>query len=227
VSTAPGVDGQGSKTLDRGVRVLEALAERQDGMTVGELADHLGTHRAAIYRLVRTLAQHRLVRKGPAGRYGLGIGLVALARRAVGDVREVAMPELMLIAEELGATAYLTVAEADEAVVVATAEPQQSHMHVTYRVGFRHPITRGASGLAILSARPPQDGERPEVEEARRRGYATSVGELQRGAHAVAVAIPAGRTEACLGVVALADLDVERVATRLKEAAETISGSLA
>jgi len=221
------VEGQGSKTLDRGVRVLEALAEHRDGLTVGELADELGTHRAAIYRLVRTLVQHRLVRKGPAGRYGLGVGLVALARSAVGDVREAAMPELLLVSEELGATAYLTVAEEDEAVVVATAEPRQSHMHVTYRVGFRHPVDRGASGLAILSARPPSEGERSEVDEARRRGYATSVGELQQGAHAVAVAIPSARTEACLGVVALADLDVERVAARLQVAAETISGTLA
>ena len=47
-----------SQTLDRGLRVLEVVAESPDGLTVTELAAALGIGRTVVYRLVVTLEQH-------------------------------------------------------------------------------------------------------------------------------------------------------------------------
>mgnify|MGYP003902800575 CR=1 FL=1 len=54
-----------SQTLDRGLTVLEVLAESADGLTVTELAARLGVSRTVVYRLVVTLEQHALLRRGP------------------------------------------------------------------------------------------------------------------------------------------------------------------
>ena len=57
-----------SQTLDRGLRVLEALAEAPDGLTVTELAQTLGIGRTVVYRLVVTLEQHAFLRRAVDGR---------------------------------------------------------------------------------------------------------------------------------------------------------------
>ena len=49
-------------------------------------------------------------------------------------------------------TAFLVVRSGDEAVTVATVEPQDSTAHVVYRPGTRHPVDRGAPGLALTHA---------------------------------------------------------------------------
>jgi DNA-binding IclR family transcriptional regulator len=218
-----------SQTLDRGLRVLKVLAQEPSGLTVTELASRLGIHRTNVYRLLATLAQHRLVRRDRNGRYFLGTGVMELARGVAHDLRTAALPILAELAEKVQATAFLTLADGDEAVALAVVEPRRTNIHVAYRVGFRHPIDRGASGLAILAGRPPQPGERQEVKEARRLGYSVTRGELQPGAWGIAAPICVGGrpTEASVGVVTLGERDVASVAPHVLEAARAIADALA
>ena len=53
-----------SQTLDRGLRVLSVLADSPEGLTVTEVAAALGVSRTVDYRLIVTLEQHGLVRRG-------------------------------------------------------------------------------------------------------------------------------------------------------------------
>ena len=71
------------------------------------------------------------------------------------------------LAEELQMTAFLVVADGDEAVTIDSVEPTSLDAHVAYRPGTRHPIDRGAPGLALLAGRPAVPGERAEVAVAR------------------------------------------------------------
>jgi DNA-binding IclR family transcriptional regulator len=175
-----------SLTLERGLRVLRALSEHPEGMTVSELADALGTHRAGIYRLLSPHLSERLVRRRE-DRYFLGPGLVELASRVAPRLREVAGPLLQALADELTATAALTVRDGeDAAVVLDVRSPRRADMHITYRPGLRHPVAIAASGIAILAGGPPRSFERAEVVEARARGWARSTGELLPGATGVA-----------------------------------------
>ncbi|HEU5356391.1 MAG TPA: helix-turn-helix domain-containing protein, partial [Actinocrinis sp.] len=79
-----------SQTLDRGLRALEELADAPTGLTVTELADHLGVNRTIVYRLLATLELHGLARRDAAGRARLGIGVLALARRVQPLLRDAA-----------------------------------------------------------------------------------------------------------------------------------------
>lgn len=156
---AEGMAAETSQTLDRGLRVLEVIAESPEGLTVTELASRLSISRTVVYRLVVTLERHALLRRGTDGRCRLGLGVLSLGRTVQPVVKDAAMPVLRLLADAVGATAVLVVADGPDAVTAAVVEPTRSDVHVTVRTGARVPLETIATGRAILAAR--TAGERP------------------------------------------------------------------
>jgi DNA-binding IclR family transcriptional regulator len=192
-----------SQTLDRGLRILEHLAAVTTPQTVMDIATGVDLHRSITYRLLRTLEAHELVERDGAGRYWLGVGVSALARSVRSDLQSAAMPRLDTLAEELKMTAFLVVRVGDEAVTVATVEPHDTAAHVVYRPGTRHPLDRGAPGLALLMPGAPATDDRDSLREARQTGWASSHGEVIPGFRSVAAPIlgPDGGARAAIAVV--------------------------
>jgi DNA-binding IclR family transcriptional regulator len=204
-----------SQTLDRGLRVLDALASASNGLTVTELAAAIGVNRTVVYRLVSTLEQHALVRRDPRGRLQVGLGVLRLASAVQPVLRDLALPVLRDLAEAVGCTAHLTVADGGEALAIAVVEPTWTDYHVAYRVGARHPLDRGAAGKAILLGRSSGGG------------YVETVGEIQSGARGVAAPVPhVEGLEASVGIVSLADFDAADVGPVVVAAAAEVARRL-
>jgi DNA-binding IclR family transcriptional regulator len=246
------VTAETSQTLDRGLRVLKLLADTDHGLTVTELAAKLGVNRTVVYRLLATLEQHSLVRRDLGGRARVGLGVLGLAHQVHPLLREAALPALRSLAEEIGATAHLTLVDGSEALAVAVVEPTWTDYHVAYRTGFRHPLDRGAAGRAILAGRgmqPTPDGSRwerfvdgdavdtpPHSPEGAPAATATATepvryvlthGELEAGASgAAAPLLGVPGIEGSVGVVMLADAVPERVGARVVEAATEVADAL-
>lgn len=217
-------DGEGvvtaetSQTLDRGLRVLKMLADTDHGLTVTELSTRLGVNRTVVYRLITTLEQHSLVRRDLGGRVRVGLGVLGLGRQVLPLVRDAALPALRKLAEDVGATAHLTVVDGSEALAIAVVEPSWTDYHVAYRAGFRHPLDRGAAGKAILAAR------RARLSEPR---CTLTHGELEAGASGAAAAlVGVSGIEGSVGVVMLADSVPEQVAPRVVDAARQVAAAL-
>lgn len=205
-----------SQTLDRGIRVLVALAAAPQGLSVTALAEALGTNRTVAYRLVSTLEQHALIRRDGQGRLHVGLGILHLATAVQPVVRDVAIPVLRQLAEKSGCTAHLTMADGDQALALAVIEPSWTDYHVSYRVGARHPLSRGAAGKAILSLR----AEEPVP-------YVATAGELEPGARGIASPVRGVEgLEASVGIVTLVDLDVERLGPLVAAAARELAARL-
>ncbi|MFC8102045.1 IclR family transcriptional regulator [Streptomyces sp. NPDC057363] len=213
-----------SQTLDRGLRVLKLLADTDHGLTVTELSHKLGVNRTVVYRLLATLEQHALVRRDLGGRARVGLGVLGLGRQVHPLVREAAMPALRSLAEDIGATAHLTLVDGAEALAVAVVEPTWTDYHVAYRAGFRHPLERGAAGKAILSAR---QQPQPAGEVLDGPGYTLTHGELEAGAcGAAAPLLGVTGVEGSVGVVMLSEVVPERVGTRVMDAAREVAEAL-
>jgi DNA-binding IclR family transcriptional regulator len=205
-----------SQTLDRGIRVLMVLAAAPQGLSVTALSEALGINRTVVYRLVSTLEQHALVRRDGQGRLHVGLGVLHLATAVQPVLRDVAIPVLRQLAERVGCTAHLTVAEGDEALALAVIEPSWTDFHVSYRVGARHPLTRGAAGRAILLLR--EEGG---------PAYVATSGELEPGARGLAAPVRGvSGLEASIGVVTLVDMDVATIGPLVTEAAERLASHL-
>ncbi|WP_326567561.1 helix-turn-helix domain-containing protein [Amycolatopsis rhabdoformis] len=202
---------EGSLTLDRGLALLQAVADAgEEAATISELAVTIGASRAAVYRLLVPLSERGLIwRDGTKVR--LGVGLLRLAGQVLPQLREAARPVLRELAEKAGATAHLTVAQGDQAQAVAVVEPSWTNYHVAYRVGTRHPLSAGAAGRA-MALRPGGDG------------WVASTGELEAGASGVAApvrGVPGLR--ASVGVVSLEPLDVATVGPLIVAAAAKLT----
>ncbi|WP_037315572.1 IclR family transcriptional regulator [Amycolatopsis orientalis] len=198
---------EGSLTLDRGLALLQAVADAGgEAATISELAVVIGASRAAVYRLLVPLSERGLVWRD-GNKVRLGVGLLRLAGQVLPQLREAARPVLRELAEKVGATAHLSVAQGDQAQAVAVVEPSWTSFHVAYRVGTRHPLSAGAAGKA-MTLRPGGDG------------WVTSTGELEAGASGVAApvrGVPGLR--ASLGVVSLEPLDAAVVGPAVVAAA--------
>lgn len=198
---------EGSLTLDRGLALLQAVADAGgEAATISELAVAIGASRAAVYRLLVPLSERGLVWRD-GNKVRLGVGLLRLAGQVLPQLREAARPVLRELAEKVGATAHLSVAQGDQAQAVAVVEPSWTSFHVAYRVGTRHALSAGAAGKA-MTLRPGGDG------------WVTSTGELEAGACGVAApvrGVPGLR--ASIGVVSLEPLDASAVGPAVVAAA--------
>ena len=201
--------------------MLELLAAHPRGMSVTELAGALEVNRTVVYRLVTTLEQHALARRDGSGRVELGLAVLNLSRSVQPMLRDLATGILRRLAEELGATAHLTVADGGEALAIAVVEPSWTDYHVGYRVGARHPLDVGAAGKAILLGRAIAAGAAEGAE------LVATEGELQAGAFGLAAPVlDLSGVEASVGVVALGNLDAESAGPHLVAAARNIAGRL-
>ena len=181
--------GTGSQTLARGLTVLQTVAASPTGLTAQQLADRVGVHRTIAYRLLSTLAQFRLVAKGEDGRYRPAAGLAVLGASFDRNVRQLSLPTLRTLADDLGTTVSLLVAEGDQQVAVAVIVPSHVAYQLSFQEGSRYPLDRGAAGIALLASTPPLPGERDLVACARERGWVTTYGEIEPNTYGLAVPV--------------------------------------
>lgn len=194
-------------------------------MSITDIAEAVGVHRSIAYRLIRTLEARNLIERDDHGSYRPAARLAVLARSVRLDLRTAAGPELRRLADALVMTAFLVVRSGDEAVTVESAEPTTGNVHVVYRPGARHPVDRGAPGLALLMSEPARPRERAELRRARTQGWVRTTSEVLPGMAAIAAPV------ADVGAIAVLWLagqrvDEKAVARSVVDAAGRITAAL-
>lgn len=218
----------GVGVLDKSVTILAALAERGP-LSLAGLVDATGLARPTAHRLAAALEAHRLVGRDGAGRYRLGLRVLAWAGAVSAEfgLAEAARPVLQALRDETGESAQLFVRDGDRRLCVAASE-RPSGLRDTVPVGAVLPIERGSGGKVLLAyaiegasgAGTRAGGSRlaaaeahgadsrfagvdlAELETIRRRGWAVSVAEREEGVCSVSAPVldSAGRIHAALGV---------------------------
>lgn len=195
--------GPGSQTLARGLTALQLVADSPGGLTAQQLAERVGVHRTIAYRLLTTLAQFHLVAKGEDGRYRPAAGLAVLGASFDRNVRQVSLPTLRTLADELGTTVSLLIAEGEQQVAIAVIVPSHVAYQLSFHEGSRYPLDRGAAGIALLASMPPRPGERDLVARARERGWVSTYGEIEPNTFGLAVPVrrPAPSPPTCINLI--------------------------
>jgi DNA-binding IclR family transcriptional regulator len=221
--TTKGRDG--NQTLARGLRVLLAIADSRDGMTVAQVAEFLEVHRSIAYRVLQTLADFGLVLRSEEGAYLPGPRLASLGEAYLPTLREITNPVMRALADRLQSTISLFVEQNGQAVAIAMTEPTTAPHHLMFRPGMRTPLNRGAAGYALLAAAPPVPGEPEAVTIARERGYARSHAEIEAGQYAVAAWIPqsATSTRACLTLITYREDIADMAGPEIRRSADTVA----
>jgi IclR family acetate operon transcriptional repressor len=207
-------------SVARAIALLDAVAESDSsGARVGELARRIGVNPSTASRLLATLEAGGLVERAPGGPYRLGLRLVALSDRVLGqlDVRDRARPWLIWLVEETSETATLSVPGGGEAITVDFV-PGPSSVVSLARLGrpsVAHATAAGKVVLAFGRVAVPHDlpafTERTitdptalsgELERVRSAGVAEAVGEREPDLNALAAPVSGrgGELVAILGL---------------------------
>ncbi len=201
----------GVQSVCRALTALDHLAERSE-LRVTQIGKGLNVHKATASRLMATLMGHGLARRDPeSDKYRLGFGLLYLASAATAslDLVQRARPVLEGLAEKSGETATLAVLEDDRIYHIDEVTGTRSVAGVKW-IGRRLPIHCTSTGKMLLASlkaserdrmldrslerRTPRSIVKPkllriELDKAQRRGYAQTMGELEKGLNGVAVPV--------------------------------------
>jgi DNA-binding IclR family transcriptional regulator len=201
---------QGAQAALRAVRLLKMFTNERPEMSLAEISRASGLNKTTTHRLLRALQSEALIDRNPAtSAYSLGAGLMALGVQALAssDLRRRVRPLLRTLARETGETATLEVPFEDSMLILD--EVAGNHvLGSAGNIGTRWPIHATSTGKVLLafdesgidrldsrlkpltkSTLTDREALRPQLAEARRLGYATSVNELEDGFAAVATII--------------------------------------
>ncbi|RZQ64916.1 IclR family transcriptional regulator [Amycolatopsis suaedae] len=175
--------------------VLQAVAEDPCGLA--ELCNRTGLPRATAHRLAVGLEVHRLLRRGPDGRWRPGTALAELAGGTTDPLLDAAGSVLPKLRDITGESVQLYRRDGVQRVCVATAEPP-SGLRDTVPIGSRLPMTAGSGAKVLAAWADPHTqrtiltdavfGERTLL-EVRRRGWAQSVAEREPGVASVSAPV--------------------------------------
>src|SRR3954471_12823767 len=179
----------GSQTLARGLAALQLVATSPTGLTVQQVAENIGVHRTIAYRLLTTLANFRFLAKGDDGRYRSASALAVLGASFDNNVRQLSLPTLRALADELGTTVSVLIAEGAQQGAIAVIVPTNVFYQLSFHEGSRYPLERGAAGIALLASVPPRPGERELVPQARQQGWVITHGEVEPNTYGLAVPV--------------------------------------
>lgn len=222
---APAKTRDGNQTLARGLRVLLAIADSKQGLTVQQVAELLDVHRSIAYRVLQTLVDFSLVVKSQKGVYIPGARLATLADAYLPTLRDVATPVMRNLADRLQSTISLFVEQGEDALAISMVEPTTAVHHIAFKPGMRTPLDRGAAAYAIRASGPFVADEPEAVTAARREGFAYSHAEVEDGAFAVAAGITIGPStpRACLNLITYSPEVAESAGPDLRRAAEEVT----
>ena len=200
--------------VEQAIRVLLCLAgSKSSHMSLTEICEDVGIHKSKAFGILHTLHQFNLVQiRGRKKGYALGTGLIALSRKVLDGINVIAFadPILKELSDKVGGTAALGIIDGDSVVVVSRYESNKN-IGVAIRVGSKVPLSFGSHGKAIAAFMAKDDLDallqkeklyfhgKPdkfdkdrllkELDECRKTGYSTDIGEVNPGLNAASAPV--------------------------------------
>jgi DNA-binding IclR family transcriptional regulator len=174
--TAP--EGEGAlryaaPALEKGLDILEALADSATGYTLNELAQKVGRKVSEIFRMAVTLQRRGYVQVDENDRYTLTLRMFELAHRQqpLKSLVSAALPLLRELANRARQSCHLTMYQGGRVVVIAQVESPE-RWSFGLKVGVVMGLTDTSSGHVLLAFR-------DEIDRARMlRAHSNVEGEL-------------------------------------------------
>jgi DNA-binding IclR family transcriptional regulator len=249
----PASEASPAIAVDRALNILEAAAQRRDGLTNAEISRKLGIPKSSASYILRTLEKRGYLRRETeTGRYRLGLKILSLGGDAQAnlDVADVALPFMRMLSEKIRMTVHLAVLDQGEAVYIEKVEAP-GFFKVNTWVGRRMFLHSTSVGKCLLAWLPKHEIENmvklqglkkrtpktitsitrliAELEHVKRSGYAVDDEENSLGARCLGAPIfdTAGNVTAALGVSGTLtqtdEAETPRILEAIKETARRIS----
>jgi len=242
--------------VERALNILEAAAQRREGLTNAEISRKLGIPKSSASYILRTLEKRGYLRRETeTARYRLGLKILSLGGDAQTnlDIAHLALPFMRLLVEKIRMTSHLAVLDQGEAVYIEKVEAP-GFFKVNTWVGRRMFLHSTSVGKCLLAWLPKHEietiakqqglkrrtpktitsisGLLADLEHVKQSGYAVDDEENSLGARCLAAPIfdNMGNVAAALGasgtLTQTDESNMPRIIDALKETARRISRQL-
>jgi DNA-binding IclR family transcriptional regulator len=251
-----GTDTSPATAVERALNILEAAAQRREGLTNSEFSRKLAIPKSSASYILRTLEKRGYLRReAETGRYRLGLKILSLGGDAQAslDIADVALPFIRMLVEKIHLTAHLAVLDQGEAVYIEKVEAP-GFFKVNTWVGRRMFLHSTSVGKCLMAWLPKHEVDTlvkqqglkkrtpktittmtkllAELEHVKHSGYAVDDEENSLGARCLGAPIfdAMGNVSAALGASGtLTQMDEEnmpKIIEALKETSRRISRQL-
>lgn len=158
--------------LDKGLDILELLAEQKDGLTRAEITKLLGRNASEMYRMLERLVARQYVVRSPGGdRYSLSLKLYALAHRHPPMNRLIAeaLPAMQRFADAAEQSVHLAVYDRGNLLVIAQVDGPGT-WGISVRLGSRVGLIDTGSGRVLLAFQSAEQREHMLAEHTKVKG---------------------------------------------------------
>ncbi|WOE75635.1 IclR family transcriptional regulator [Alterisphingorhabdus coralli] len=148
--------------LDKGLDILELLAESSEPLTMGKVAELLNRSKGEIFRMLVALEQRRYILRDEAtDGFLIGNRLFEMAMKTAPtrDLVATAMPHISTVAHVLDQSCHLTVLSDTQIVVIARVEAP-GELGFAVRLGYRRRVDHSTSGRVLAAFASPADRQR-------------------------------------------------------------------
>ncbi|AXF76984.1 IclR family transcriptional regulator [Erwinia tracheiphila] len=140
----------GIQVISRAAKILNALGNRPDGMSLGEIAQAVDLPRSTVQRIVAALDSVQLVRSSGASGVRLGPALLRLIATVHTDVVAIAQPWLQALSDATAETVTLARASGLQLAIVHYVVADRE-LRVVPRIGLHLPLCSTSGGKALLA----------------------------------------------------------------------------
>lgn len=139
------------QVIGRLAKILDVIAAHKEPVSLKILSADTGLHPSTAFRILSSLAEYGFVERTSRGSYQLGVKLMQLGSRvsASVDIRNIALPLMEKLRDQLGETVNLTVRENDEVVYIERSVAKRM-IKVEQVIGSRAPLHVTAVGKLLL-----------------------------------------------------------------------------
>ncbi len=142
------------QSLARGLKILDMIANAENGQTVTQLAELLEIDKSSVSRLLSTLESYGYVQQGRNSRaYSTGKRLHTIGWQLTNrySLREAAKPYLHRLAETTGECAHIGVYSAGKALITDDIQPETSLLRVVGKSGRLIHLHNTAVGKSLIA----------------------------------------------------------------------------
>jgi len=159
---AGGARGYSAPALEKGLAIIELLAETPEPLSTRQIAERLGRSKSEIFRMVYVLVERGYLKRDlSTDELMLSNRLFELGMRTPRSrqLAELAVPAMERLSEQTGCSSHLVVVNRGETVVIATVAGG-ADISFTLRLGYRRPALDATSGRIIMAFQEPAQQER-------------------------------------------------------------------
>jgi DNA-binding IclR family transcriptional regulator len=143
--------------LEKGMDIIELLADVDTGLTVSDIAQQLGRRMSELFRIIMVMERRAWLHKDTAtSRYSVAYHLLKLAHRGTHarTLSAAAAPVMHELSTKVNQSCHLVVRSGAQGLVVLRQENQRRHANLSVRLGATIDLATSCSGQVLLAHLP-------------------------------------------------------------------------